>query len=98
MSEIKNLEAESYDLLQKYGESIQNYLKDYFGGKKLPEIDFSFRNKDEMPKLKDQQQTVIIHSLDYNEKENIFSFKVGQARFFLKGEAADLIKQGYKSE
>ncbi|HNU96052.1 MAG TPA: hypothetical protein PKH95_01430 [Candidatus Magasanikbacteria bacterium] len=99
MSEIKNPEAESYELLQKYGESIQDYLKDWAVGKKIPNIDCSFRNpKDEASKVVDQLQNVILHSLEYDEKENVFGVKVGEARFFLKGDAADMIKQGYKSE
>jgi hypothetical protein len=99
MSETFNPEKESYELLQKYGESIQDFIKDWSDGKELPSPEaFSFRNKDEAPKVMDKQQNVIIHSLKYDEKENVFSFKVGQARFFLKGESADLIKQGYRSE
>ncbi len=92
------MEKESYELLQKYGDSIQDFLKDWAGGKELPAVTFSTRNKDEFEKVSDQKQNVIIHSLKYDEKENMFSFKVGQARFFLKGESADFIKQGYKSE
>lgn len=98
MSETFNPEKESYELLQKYGESIQDFIKDWANEKDLPKIDFSFRNKDELPKIKDKNQTFLVHSLQYNEKENMFSFKVGQAKFFLKGESADFIKQGYKSE
>lgn len=99
MSEIKNPEAESYELLQKYGDSIQDYLKDWVVGKKLPTILFELKeSKDETQKMTDQLQNVIINSLEYNEKENVFSFKVGREKVFIAGEAADMIKQGYKSE
>ena len=99
MSEIKNPEAESYELLQKYGESIQDYLKDWAVGKNLPAITAEFKeSKDETQKIVDQLQNVIINSLKYDEKENAFSFKVGRESFFMGGEAADMIKQGYKSE
>lgn len=97
--EQHNQEQESYELLQKYGESIQDILKDYFGGKKdFQGIVFSFRNKDEQLKVSDPDQEVIIHSLVFDKEKNIFNFKVGSARFSLTGEAVDLVKQGYKSE
>jgi len=92
-------EQESYELLKKYGESLQSILKDFFSGKKdFAGITFTFRNKDEWPKIADPQQEVIIHSLTFDETNNIFNFKVGNAGFSFTGEAADLVKQGYKSE
>ena len=97
--EIKNPEAESYELLQKYGDSIQNYLKDSMSWKKIPGADFTLKESgDEIQKLIDSSQDVIIDSLKYDEKANIFNFNVGRAKISIEGEAADIIKQGYKSE
>ena len=99
MSEKINPEAESYELLQKYGESIQKYLKDSVNWKKTPGIEFVIKEAaDETQKIVDQSQSVIIDSLKYDEKTNVFNFNIGRAKISIEGEAADMIKQGYKSE